>query len=66
VLLTWLYQGSGRSIAIVALWHATFNMVTATAAGNGAPAAAASTLVIVAAVVIGARNWHWRPAPPVV
>jgi membrane protease YdiL (CAAX protease family) len=66
VLLTWLYQGSGRSIAIVALWHATFNMVTATAAGNGVPAAAASTLVMVAAVVIGVRDWRRRPAPPVV
>jgi membrane protease YdiL (CAAX protease family) len=62
VLLTWLYQGSGRSIAIVALWHATFNMVTATTAGSGVPAAAASTVVMVAAVVIGVRDWRRRPS----
>lgn len=52
VLLTWLYQGSGQSIAIVALWHAAFNMVTATQAGSGVPAAAASTIVMLAALVI--------------
>jgi membrane protease YdiL (CAAX protease family) len=58
VLLTWLYQGSGRSIALVALWHAAFNLVTATEAGSGVPAAAASTLVMVAAVIIAVREWR--------
>lgn len=53
VLLTWLYEGSGRSIALVALWHSVFNLVTATDAGAGVPAAAASTLVMAAAVAIG-------------
>lgn len=58
VLLTWVYRGSGSSIAIVALWHAAFNMVTATEAGNGVPAAAASTVVMLAAVVIGVLDWR--------
>jgi membrane protease YdiL (CAAX protease family) len=67
VLLTWVYHGSGSSIAIVALWHTAFNMVTATQAGNGVPAAAASTVVMLAAVVIGVRDWrrgrtHRHPA----
>lgn len=52
LVLTWLYLSSGRSIAIVALWHAAFNFATATTAGTGAPAAVASTLVMVAAVVM--------------
>lgn len=60
VLLTWLYQGSGQSIAIVALWHAAFNMVTATDAGAGVPQMVASTVVMVAAVAIGVREWRRR------
>jgi len=58
VFLTWMYHGTGRSIALVALWHTCFNFVTATTAGNGAPAAPASTLVMVAAVVVAGRGWH--------
>lgn len=58
VVLTWVYHGSGSSIAIVALWHTAFNMVTATEAGNGVPAAAASTVVMLAAVVIGVLDWR--------
>jgi len=51
ILLSWLYRASGYSVAIVALWHTTFNLVTATEAGSGAPAAAASTIVMVAAAI---------------
>jgi len=58
IVLTWLYRGSGRSIALVALWHASFNMVTATEAGSGVPAAVASTLVMAAALIIAVRDWR--------
>ncbi|MGB7980156.1 MAG: hypothetical protein WCF36_05120 [Candidatus Nanopelagicales bacterium] len=58
VFLTWMYHGTGRSIALVALWHTCFNLVTATTAGNGAPAAAASTVVMVVAVLIAIRGWR--------
>ncbi len=52
VVLTWMYVGSGHSIAVVALWHTSFNMVTATAAGADAAAPAVSAAVIAAAVVL--------------
>ena len=39
ILLTWLYQCSGGSVFIVALWHACYDLVSGTAAAHGAPAA---------------------------
>jgi membrane protease YdiL (CAAX protease family) len=55
ILLTWLYASSGRSVAIVSLWHTAFNFTTATTAATGVPAAAASTLVMLAAIGIAIR-----------
>jgi len=52
ILLTWLYASSGRSIAVVSLWHTAFNFTTATHAAAGVPAAAASTVVIFLAIGI--------------
>lgn len=60
VLLTWMYQASGRSILIVALWHTAFNLATATKASAGVAAAAASTVVIVASVVLLFLPSSWR------
>lgn len=56
IVLTGLYQGSGNSILLVALWHVAFNFTTATTAAGGAPAATASTLVMIAAVAIAIRD----------
>lgn len=56
VVLTWLYDGSGRSILLVAGWHTVFNLATATAATSGTPAAVASVVVMVAAVVVALRS----------
>jgi uncharacterized protein len=51
IVLTWLYLRSGQSVLATALWHASYNMVSATAAA--APAAAiVTTGVIVGAIVI--------------
>ena len=51
--LTWLYNSSGGSILIVAVWHALFDYVTAcTACKSGAIAATLSTLVMVWAVTV--------------
>jgi membrane protease YdiL (CAAX protease family) len=66
ILLTWLYDGSGRSILLVAVWHTAFNYTSATPATTGLVAAITSTMVMVAAVVIVIADWmaHRRvPAP---
>lgn len=53
VFLTWLYNSSGGSVLIVAVWHALFDYATAcTECKSGVVAAAVSTLVIVWAVAI--------------
>jgi membrane protease YdiL (CAAX protease family) len=55
VLLTWLYNSTAGSILAAALWHASFNFVTASAAGTGTVAALTSVAVIVWAAVV----WYW-------
>lgn len=53
VFLTWLYNSSGGSVMIVAVWHALFDYVTAcTQCKSGAVAAAVSTLVMLWAVAV--------------
>jgi membrane protease YdiL (CAAX protease family) len=52
VVLTWLYQRSGFSVLLVAMWHTAYNFTVATPGTQGAPAAIVSTVVMVAAVVI--------------
>jgi membrane protease YdiL (CAAX protease family) len=47
VLLTRLYNGSGSSIPIVVLWHANYNFVVASEAGQGMLAFLVSALVMV-------------------
>jgi len=52
ILLGWLYNRSGGSIALVAVWHAGFNVVSATAAATGLLAAVVTSTVMVAAVAL--------------
>ena len=52
VVLTWMYLGSGGSIWVVALWHTTFNLVTATPAGGDVAAPVLSAAVIAGAVAL--------------
>jgi membrane protease YdiL (CAAX protease family) len=60
VTLTWLYNSTGGSILLVAVWHGAFNFVTGCVACKaGATAAILSTLVMVWAVVLVA--W-FKPA----
>jgi membrane protease YdiL (CAAX protease family) len=56
IVLTWLYNRSGSSILMVALWHGTYNLVGATAAAVGTIAAVISTLIMVQAVVLVAAE----------
>ena len=52
VVLSWLYNRSGGSILLVAIWHTTYNLISGTDAATGLLAAVSTTLVIVLAVVL--------------
>ncbi len=70
ILLGWLYNRSGGSVVLVAVWHAGFNLVSATAAATGLLAAVVTSTVMVAAVALvvaeilaGRRGRSKRPRP---
>jgi membrane protease YdiL (CAAX protease family) len=53
IILTWLYNSSGGSVLLVAVWHAGFNFVTGClACKTGVAAAVLSTVVMIWAVVV--------------
>lgn len=63
VVLTALLRGSGGSVLLVAAWHTSFNLGSATEATQGLPAAVISTLVMAAAVVVVVRERRARHQP---
>lgn len=52
VVLAWLYNRSGGSIMLVALWHAGYNLISATAVGAGSLGAASTVVVILGATAL--------------
>jgi membrane protease YdiL (CAAX protease family) len=52
ILFTWIYNSTDGSLLAVALWHGSFNFITASAAGEGLGAAIMSTFVMIWAVAL--------------
>jgi membrane protease YdiL (CAAX protease family) len=60
IVFTWLYNSTGGSVLLVAIWHGAFNFTTAcVSCKTGVSAAVISTLVMVWAVVV---VLHFKPA----
>jgi membrane protease YdiL (CAAX protease family) len=59
VLLTWLYNGSGGSIFIVAVWHALFDLVTASEAGQDIVPILTTMGVILWALLVANIDKRW-------
>lgn len=65
VLFTWLYNGSGGSILMAALWHALFDLLTASKAGPDWLPVLTSAGVIAWALVVAniEKPWGFRFQP---
>lgn len=62
VLFTWLYNGAGGSVLMVAIWHALFDLLTASAAGRDFIPIVTSAGVIVCALIVAnvEKPWGFR------
>jgi len=62
VLFTWLYNGTGGSVLMVAIWHALFDLLTASAAGRDFIPIVTSVGVIAFALFIAnvEKPWGFR------
>ncbi|UGT67799.1 hypothetical protein LTT66_32205 [Nocardia gipuzkoensis] len=52
IFSTWLYNRTGGSVAVVAVWRACYNMVSAPRAAEGVMAAAVTTMEMVTAAAL--------------
>jgi len=52
VVLTWLYNRTGRSVLAVALWHSLYNMAVATGGATDLIQAVVSAAIMVAAAIL--------------
>lgn len=58
IFLSWLYRSSGRSIPIVAVWHALFDFVSASPIAEGAGNVVISSAIVFVVILI--LRWHAR------
>ena len=59
VLLTWLYNGTAGSVLMVSIWHALFDLVSASKAGQEIVPIVATAGVIVCALFVANVNRPW-------
>ena len=59
VLLTWLYNGTGGSVLMVAIWPALFDLLTASKAGQDIIPIITSAGVIAWALYVANINKPW-------
>ena len=60
IVLARVTHQTGGSVLAAALWHATYNLTSATSAGGGMISAVTTTCVMVWAIILVAREWK-RP-----
>ena len=60
IVLARVVHQTGGSVLAAALWHATYNLTSATSAGGGVISAVTTTCVMVWAIILVAREWR-RP-----
>ena len=60
VIFTWMYNGTGGSVLMVALWHGFFDFFTASKAGQDIIPIVMSALVIIWALVITNLDRPWN------
>jgi membrane protease YdiL (CAAX protease family) len=58
VLLTWLYNGSGASIAAVAMWHALYDLFSASGATDVVANTAMSAVITLWALFVLVLQWR--------